>query len=368
MRTAIIIFILLITSNCWAQFPTAAMNTPAASGATILHRSLTIDHTQCGSSNSTNMPIQVTLSHTTLKTVANGGHVANSNGYDIMFFSDMACTTPLVWSMVSYDGTAGTMTAKIKIPTVDHSTDVVFYVEYGDATKVTYQSTPANVYTNGYLAVWYFNDNAGNTTVTDVLGTTNGVLTANTSTKTTTGKNFPALSFSGSDHVRLSSAFSSYSGSVNTLSMWMKISAYSTFGVVTMSTTTGSTVYNQIASNTSVYTANTAMTPSGITMDNNTWLKADFVSDNSNVYFYLNGVQKGTTASGGTAYSSGGKSIDLLDWIGGESSSYAMKGSVNDVELSSVVRSADWCLTSSNNQSNPGNVGSPGFITVGSEF
>lgn len=82
-----------------------------------------------------------------LKTIANGGLVANANGYDIGFFSDSACTAPLKWETVLYNASTGKYFFKIKIPIgVSSSADKVFYIRYGDASITTDQSDKVNAY------------------------------------------------------------------------------------------------------------------------------------------------------------------------------------------------------------------------------
>src|SRR5665213_1586753 len=102
-------------------------------------RSLTIDHTQCGSSDSSNFAVLVKLDSsnagTTMKTVANGGHIQNtvtqSGGNavtmpaDLIFTSDSGGTTKVPWEIDSYDGTNGILWAWVKLATVSHTSNTV---------------------------------------------------------------------------------------------------------------------------------------------------------------------------------------------------------------------------------------------------
>ena len=49
----------------------------------VYSRTITINHTLCGGSDSSNFPVLISITDPSLKTIANGGHVHNSNGYDI---------------------------------------------------------------------------------------------------------------------------------------------------------------------------------------------------------------------------------------------------------------------------------------------
>jgi hypothetical protein len=109
-------------------------------------RPLTIDHTQVSGTH-TDFTVSFFGTHYDLRTIANGGRVANSNGYDIGFFSDSACTISLKWETVLYNATTGKYFYKIKIPSgVNSTTDKVFYLRYGDATIITDQSDKVNTY------------------------------------------------------------------------------------------------------------------------------------------------------------------------------------------------------------------------------
>ena len=115
---------------------------------------LTIDYTQVDS-DLTNFPTLVSLSGTWLKTIALGGHIGNSNGYDIQFFSDSGLTTKLNWEVEFYDNVNGILVAWVQIPTVSSSTNTVFYIGYGDATVITFQGNVAGTWDSNYLGVWH---------------------------------------------------------------------------------------------------------------------------------------------------------------------------------------------------------------------
>ncbi len=97
----------------------------------------------------------VSLTDPALKTVANGGHVANANGYDIGFYADSGGTTKLKWEVEKYDGVTGNLIAWVKIPSVSSSSDTVFYLMYGDSTINTDQSDPPNTWDSNFKSVWH---------------------------------------------------------------------------------------------------------------------------------------------------------------------------------------------------------------------
>ena len=157
--------------------PTA---TPTPGPTTACQRSLTIDHTKVPSTQS-NFTALVSLTDPALKTVANGGHVANANGYDIGFYADSGGTTKLKWEVEQYNGTTGNLIAWVKIPSVSSSTDTVFYLMYGDSTINTNQSDPLNTWESNFKGVYHLGDGStvvGTDSTGQAAGTKQGILTA----------------------------------------------------------------------------------------------------------------------------------------------------------------------------------------------
>jgi hypothetical protein len=116
-------------------------------------RTLTVDHLQVPASQ-TAFPVLVKVTNSTLRTVANGGHVRNSSGFDINFFSDSALTTKLFWEMDFYDPVAGTVIAWVRTD-ISSVSDTTFFMGYGDASIVTFQSTVTTVWSNSFTGVWH---------------------------------------------------------------------------------------------------------------------------------------------------------------------------------------------------------------------
>src|SRR5581483_1813978 len=89
--------------------PTA---TPTATPTPSSHcvRSLSVDHTKVPAT-LVNFPVLVSVSDPALKTVANGGHVQNANGYDIGFYADAGGVNKLKWEVERYNGATGQLIA-----------------------------------------------------------------------------------------------------------------------------------------------------------------------------------------------------------------------------------------------------------------
>jgi len=132
--------------------------------------SITIDHTKVPNTDQTNFPVLVSGTYSFFKTVANGGMVQNANGFDIEFYSDAGLTTKLKWETEKYSATTGNVDYWVKIPTVSHTVDTVFYFRYGDASIVTDQSDPTAVWDSNFKGVYHL---PNGTTLTSLDSTTN---------------------------------------------------------------------------------------------------------------------------------------------------------------------------------------------------
>ena len=104
-----------------------------------------------GSSDLSNFPVLVSLTNNDLRTVANGGLVENSNGYDIVFTSSNGSTL-LSHQLESYNATTGELIAWVRFPTLSPTTDTEFYIHFGNSGISTDQST-VNVWDSNYKMV-----------------------------------------------------------------------------------------------------------------------------------------------------------------------------------------------------------------------
>lgn len=117
-------------------------------------RTITVDHTQCGTADSTNFPLLVSISDPTLRTVSNGGSVQSGSAFDILFYSD-AGSTLLNWEIETYDPVGGSLVAWVQIPTLSHTIDTVIYMYFGCATISSFQGSPNAAWDANYKGVWH---------------------------------------------------------------------------------------------------------------------------------------------------------------------------------------------------------------------
>ena len=126
-------------------------------------RLITIDHTKVsGTADFTNFPILVSGTYTYLKTIANGGKVTNSSGFDIVF-RDMDGSR-LDHEIERYIATTGEVIFWVKIPVLKGSSPTDFWMYYGDPSVSTTQENKTAVWSNGYQTVSHLPDGTTLTT------------------------------------------------------------------------------------------------------------------------------------------------------------------------------------------------------------
>src|SRR6266568_181718 len=119
------------------------------------NRTVTIDHTKVPNTDQSNFPVCFSGTYSWLATVANGGHVTNSSGYDIVFTSDAAGLTVLDFEIELYTASNGQVVFWIRVPTVSHTSDTVFYIFYNNPSITTSQENAHGVWDSNYIGVWH---------------------------------------------------------------------------------------------------------------------------------------------------------------------------------------------------------------------
>jgi hypothetical protein len=109
-------------------------------------------------------PMLVSVTDPNLRTVGNGGHVQNPNGYDIIFraLDDPTCggagSSPcqLDHEIEKYVPATGELVAWVRVPSIAVGT--VIYLLYGDATVSSPTQNAAGVWSANFRAVWHLKE------------------------------------------------------------------------------------------------------------------------------------------------------------------------------------------------------------------
>jgi YD repeat-containing protein len=343
----------------------AAFNLPLApmpygNGYTY-SRSITINHAQVPNTDRSNFPLLISGTYPYLKTVANGGDVQNSNGYDVIFTSDAGCATKLNHEVETYNGTTGAVNYWVKVPTVSHTTsDTVIYMCYRNASITTDQSNKTAVWDANYKGVWHL-PNGTSLTAND--STSNGVNGTITSTSAATGQVDGCGSFDGANSkIDMGNASALDGMTALTISAWIKPNSLTGANRI-LTKWMGSFLVGTRLGSGDVLRLAVQKTGGGVsifdspasTLTVGSWQHVVVTwSQPNTVTISVNGTAKTVTIAQDQNVTSTGPSSTVVQ-IGSPSDGVGnhFDGLIDEVRMSNVVRSADWIKTEYNNQSSP---------------
>jgi len=281
----------------------------------------------------------------------------------------------LSWEVESYNPSTGSVVFWVKLPTVSHTADAVFYMFYGNAKINTFQGNKNGTWGSNYVAVYHMADNAANQNVADSTSHGNtGTAQANTSAKTVAGEIDGALSFNGSsDYIGAGAGSNFYILGNITIEAWVNVNSMPGLGQQAyvcgkgyngehesyfLRLETGNDGTNYVEAGTFNFPDpdQAQVAVAGFTGG---WHHLVGTFDGQwNIY--VDGVK---TASGQTVAPLPTNEPFLIgarDANGGTLS--YLNGSIDEVRISNAALSADWISTEYNNQSSPFT-----FYTIGSE-
>ena len=337
----------------------------AVSSVCAYQRKVTLDHTKVAVG-ITGYQCLVSVSDSSLKTVANGGHVNNSpgDGSDIFFAADpFAYTRYRKPKIISYDPVNGVYNAWVYLPSISTTSDLVFYMFYGLSSTPSLDTTA--VWSN-YSASWDLGDgttlSAADSSGNGNNGTLNGPPTA------TTGQYDGAANFTGgSQTITVPHSASLDSWGSLTISFWANYSSSSgqfarliekgtnnEMAVFVNATAGSGKISFQSSNGTNFLT--TASSYAGA------WHKFDVVwTSTTAVNLYVDGVN----VTSGTAAVSASGTHDLA--IAGQGTGAGLTGSMEGVRWIKTNLSTNEIVTRYHNESAPGNIGSANFLAYGPE-
>ena len=285
---------------------------------------------------------------------------AHPMGFDIAFSADPAGVTKLAHEIERY--APGELVAWVKVPLLADPT--VLYIHYGDASITMTQENRAAVWSAGYAAVFH---------LTDVTDATTQNATTDSGTAGAAGHIAGARAFT-TDRLTAGSAnaVDNIFAGGGTAELWFRATAWGGSDL--------GRVFDKGPSNTVIGMCHDIVSAAflvGRSFSNNpgnwctpsdslalnTWTHVAVVYDDgssANVpVIYINGVAQTVTAEGtpsGTAVSEANATLAIGDRTSG---GRAFAGSLDELRLSTVMRSAGWITTAYENQRDPG-----AFVTI----
>jgi len=341
-------------------------------GATYSHsKRITIDHARvAGDSNFTDFPVLVRITDDEdLKTVANGGQVHHPSGYDIIF-TDSDRATPLDHEIETYDGGAGTLIAWVRIPTVYHWTDTIFYLTFGDSSVTSTAENPDGVWGSDYAGVWHLKETAGGFgAILDSSGNGNHATTVNDPTLGATGQVDGAVQNGGTSYLEVQSESPFDMGSGVTVSAWLRVDGFTRQYQALVTKGDGTYRLTRYAgNNTMCFQINTwlglmaANGSIGVNDGQPHYVVGTF--DGNSVRLYVDGVLDDYTTFSSTGLNTNDFKVAIGENL--QATGKQWKGVIDEVRILDAARSNHWIETEYNNQMWPNKAEETvkGFLSV----
>jgi hypothetical protein len=366
----------------WLMLSGMAWAIPPACQGFANTRTITINHTKVGSTDTANYPVLLCFNgacpnSTTLldlKTAANSGLIQNtvtSNGItipaDMAFCSDSTPFNILPHFVKTYTASSGSMSVRVRVKNISHTVDTVIYIGYNNPHVTTDLSDKFTTFSGKYGGWIGMEENAANTTVSDDLGVLGATDGSNTSTVTTTGMVANGFTTGSSKTIitTASSTIAPIGANARSLFGWVKTSgtvsgrvAY--FGYGASSSGLAAVLESGINSDGKIYFVGFSHDITGTcVVGDGSWHLIGYTYDGTTVRLYVDGAACG---SGAQALNTAASSLYLAQqpWADG-GNSWIMTGTMDEFRLITRTVSADEAILMFNDETNPST-----FITLGS--
>ncbi|MGD8523970.1 MAG: DUF2341 domain-containing protein, partial [Desulfobacterales bacterium] len=335
----------------------------------------------------TDFPLLYSVTDTDLR-----DHVTSPNGWDIIFraLDDTTCggadlsPCALDHEIEKYDPSTGELVAWVRLPSVNGaaaSSNTVIYIYYGNNSITSPTENKNGVWDSDFMQVWHLGESSGSPQDSTSNSYTGTIQTPGNVIQDTAGKNTPAYHFAGAQATPSYLTLTDGTMTANApyaIETWLYIdSTVPTWwvGFVTKDRDTAEpeatanwgglwTQSTEKLSFGSIY--NKGNNLDGSTLSAGQWYHCVAVFDGGLRTLYLNGQRDpGALVSSPTVYLAN-MTMPLRvnqDMSGGGS----MTGVFDEVRVSTTARSPGWILSTFNNMSDPGDIASPGFYSVGIE-
>jgi RHS repeat-associated protein len=316
-------------------------------------QTIVLGHANVPNTDQTNFPVLISGVYSYLANVSNGGLVQSANGYDIVFCSDPEGANPLNYETDTYDPATGTVNFWVSIPTLSHTADTIIYLFYGNSSITSDQSNKTAVWDANYVGVWHL---PNGTTLTANDSTSNGRNGTLSGVTATAGQVDGGASFNGSSVITIPTIgsltgpftieeWASPGSTSGTLGLFGSRSpsdesfdAKLTSGLIHADIGSGSGWLNTSADASFSYSVNS-------------WHDFVYAVSDTGYQIFADGASIGSGSFSGTPLLFDSNHILEIGGTGYGGEEFV--GAIDEVRVSSTIRSADWIATEYANESSP---------------
>ena len=308
---------------------------------------ITLQHTQVANTDQTNFPVFIAGTYPDLAV----GKVTNANGYDIIFTSDANGLNKLNFEREFYSSSTGQVVYWVQVPNLSHTTDTVIYVFYGNSSVTTDPSNRSLTWDSNYRATYHLGESAS----PYLDSTSNANLAGSNVPAQVNGKIGKAQQFGAASGEYLSAPNTVTSGNALMLEGWLNVTSTAGNPVVIDNREQGSlkggVLYlDTAASNHAAFYINNVTNIEGtVNLADGAWHHLVGTYDGATMKLYVDGSL--VKSGGGGSFA--GFSAGTIFLGRAAASSVYTNGSVDEVRVSNLARTADWIATEYSNQNNP---------------
>jgi RHS repeat-associated protein len=327
-------------------------------------RTITVNYTEVSTSNQTNFPVLISSPFSDMVLTAYGGNVVNPNGYDIIFTSDADGTSPLAFEQESYDSSTGAILYWVRIPTLSHTANTVFYMFYGNSTVNTSQSTPTAVWGSTYQGVWHLNGGLDGLTWNDSTSNANngaGIYAGEVAPGA--GEISGGASLGSGTYIDLGTSATLQPSGAMTASAWINASTAEEYSQIISDASNGTSGYNLYLANyhypafildVGGWNSCYALSSTSLTDGNWHYVVGTYSGPGGTVKIYIDGSLSATSgACSNTSTTYGSPSDGEIGWKAGNASTTYFTGTLDEARITGSALSAGWIATEYNNQHSP---------------
>jgi cysteine-rich repeat protein len=339
-------------------------------------------------------PVLISITDANLATMANGGHVTDAAGADIVFRGEdtTTCGGPsscqLAHEIESYNPMTGAILAWVRVPALKTQTNAAstsINVVYGNQAITTSTQQRTSVWDTNFKGVWHLNQSAAGPMTDSTSNGNDGTAVSLTQAAAQMGSGVGTDGATSYMDFSAGTSLNSPAGAGFTYSTWIKVPVAETTGSIlsSRSSTDGGNVvidFNvgmdggampqpgklmALVRDSSSGAYSEVVSPTSI--NDNAWHYVTLTRSSSTIQVYIDTTSQGTNSMGTlNTFTTNLRGLGREGrWV---QDSYTMASNIylqatfDELRYSSAVRDLDWITTDFNAQSAPAT-----FITVGSE-